>query len=401
MRRAALPIVALVAACGPGSYRAFRDQLVDASCEWGLRCGVVAPHDRSGCPVDDLLTTFHDSLNDHVRAGAIDVAASIDAGRMRYDSVNADACLDAVRHAPCEPTLAQRKIGLHCNAVVAPHTETDRACWGDGECTGGICALVPGCAGICANYASYGDPCVDSTTAPAAMQCDPTVAYCGEPSPGANTICLQKKPEGADCAGTRECRFNWTCRLGVCTEPVTLGEYAACGGTEPCDEDLYCDPGSMLCQKRVRQGDTCDDFLACEDGLACIGLVLDAGAVAVMGTCAPWLTPGAACNGAYTVSGCPTAAPCTEDTCVHVETRPGRDEDCSMRACAAYLACNLNKRCDFPSLVFGDCGGDRAPLCAPGLVCATRTDGGAAAFTDPGTCVPMDATACFQPAPGA
>ena len=280
------------------------------------------------CAIDDVLRTFHDSIGDHQVPGAIDVVASIDAGRMRYDQVNAQTCLDAISSAPCEPVLATRRIALCCNAVVAPHTETDRPCWGDAECTGGVCARAPGCAGICAAYATYGDPCIDSMMAPAAMRCDPSVAYCGTPSPGADPICQQKKPEGADCSDTIECSFNWTCRLGVCTDPRELDNDAACGGTDPCNEDAYCNTTTGLCEARHALGEGCASPYGCQDNLACIGFQSDGmGNVVAGGVCGAWLQPGAACTQATpsTVSGCTADAPCTAGACTPLSPVAARD----------------------------------------------------------------------------
>jgi hypothetical protein len=397
MRRLLAVTLLALAGCGPGSYREFRDQLVGAACDRAERCGQVARGDRAHCGVDDVLRIFHDSISDHSVPGAIDVPGSIDGGRMRYDSVNAQSCLDAVSGAPCEPMLAARRIGLGCNAAVAAHTETDRPCWGDPECTGGVCARAAGCAGICAAYASYGDPCLDSMLAPAAMRCDPTVAFCAPPSPGADPICQQKKPSGSDCTDTVQCSFNWTCRLGKCTDPKELSENEACGGTDPCDDSTFCNPVTGRCEKHHRQGEACTSAYGCEDRLGCLGLATDGtGAVLTAGSCTPWLLPGAACSAptATTISGCPDTTPCIADACTPIEMVAARDEDCSLKSCGPGLACNAQKRCDFGSAVFGDCGGDRSTLCDPSLTCMSTST----SYDKPGVCVPIGAPACFQPA---
>jgi hypothetical protein len=393
MHRAVLVVALSTTACGPGSYRDFRDQLVGAVCDWGERCGQVDKSDRARCPLDPVLAIFHDSVADHMMPGAVDIAASIDAGRMRYDSVNAQSCLDAVSGAPCDPMLAQRKIGLGCNAVVAPHTETDRACWGDAECTGGVCARAPGCAGQCTAWANFGDPCTDADSAPAKMRCDPTVAFCGPLAQNGDPICQQKKPQGATCDDTRECFFNWTCTQGTCQDPFELGENEACGGAAPCNANTYCDPNSGTCRPHHQKGETCNTSLACEDGLACQGLVLDdAGQVVENGICTPWLHAGAACAqpSPSGISGCPVSAPCAGGTCTASTSLASRGDDCSQRACGPALGCDMQKRCDFVAEVFGDCGGDRATLCDPMLTCMVK---GAE-----GNCVPPDAPMCFFPA---
>src|SRR5688572_10925761 len=88
-----LALALTAAACGPGSYGELRDELVGASCEWARRCGYVGASDRASCPVDDSLSIFHDTTMERAAPSAVDVPATIEAGRMRYDSVNADGCL--------------------------------------------------------------------------------------------------------------------------------------------------------------------------------------------------------------------------------------------------------------------------------------------------------------------
>jgi hypothetical protein len=390
MRPIALGVVVLAAACGPGSYRDFRDQLIDSACDWGTRCGAVAKGDRAHCPTEPLLHIFHDGAADHAIAGAIDIAASIDAGRMRYDSVNAQSCLDAVSGAPCEPTLAERRIAHACNAVVQPHTETDRPCWADSECTGGVCARSPDCAGVCAAYASITEPCAPN--AAAAMTCDPTVAFCGPLTADGPTVCQSKKPVDSTCDDTRECDFDYTCRMGTCTNPVELDENAACGGTDPCDDDHYCDPTTAVCTKRQKLAAPCTSRYACEDDLGCIGLTLDAmGGFVSPGTCTAWLAPGAECTQPQPdgVSGCPDSAPCTGGACTAPPPAAARGDNCTSTPCADGLACDGTKRCDFVEQIFGDCGGTRAALCDPALTCVKSGSDG--------SCLPPDAQACFLP----
>jgi len=231
------------------------------------------------------------------------------------------------------------------------------------------------------------------------MQCDPTVAYCGPTALGGPDVCNQKKPEGADCADSRECYFGWSCRLGVCKDPVELGENEACGGTDPCDHSTYCDPSTMLCTKLRRQAESCDTAEACEAGLGCVGLVLEPapGTSGINGVCAPWIVAGGTCTSAAagTVTGCPAlGAECDNGVCTNISGGVGLDGDCSSADCAAGLGCSAVKRCDHLLAIFGDCGGDKSSLCEPGLTCAQDAS---AQYNRPGTCLPANVLACFLP----
>ncbi len=404
LTRALLGLLGLAcAACGPGSYVEFRAQLVDASCHWAKRCGYVGASDRAACPIEDLLASFHDSALDRSMPGAIDVAASIEAGRMRYDSVHAQECLDAISGAPCDDVHARRTRELACNAVVGANTETDSPCWTDIECTGGICVHQPGCAGSCGNYASPGAPCVDSEDAVLAMRCDPTVGYCGPANIGDPPTCQRKKGEGQACLENRECLFGWTCRTGTCVEPIEVGEGEACGGIDPCGDGLYCEPSTLRCATQHKRTEPCSSRVGCDDGLACLGLVaVDPmgvpTAAQTAGVCGDWLDVGMACTSRGgdpepSITGCPSLSQrCDRGVCASHLTVAGPGDSCASAACDKGLACNALSRCDFTRAIFGDCRRDRAPLCELGLVCA-----GADLGPGGGTCMPPDALACFVP----
>ncbi len=400
-----LVLMVACAACGPGSYRDFRSQLTDASCTWAKRCGYVGQLDRAACPVEDLLVIFRDSESYRSAPGAIDVVASIEAGRMRYDSVRAQECLDAIADSPCDEIHAALERGLACNAVIASNTETDRPCWTDRECTGGICVSGPGCAGACGHYASPGAPCMDTDTAPLAFLCDPTIAYCGPAEPGAAPSCRGKRGEGHACAENRECLFGWTCRKSVCTEPIEVGDGEPCGGVDPCANGLYCEPSSLACARQHKRGEPCTDRQGCEDGLACLGLVpVEHNGiptpVSTPGVCGDWLDLGMKCTSVSadpeaSITGCPTISQvCTDGVCAKKVSTAGLGESCASLACRTGLACNAAQKCDYTLAIFGDCSRDRSTLCEPGLVC-TGTD--KELGTGKGSCLPPDVLACFLP----
>ena len=383
----------LATACGPSSYRDFRDEVATSTCNRARRCGRVGVADRALCPVGTTLAIFHDTAQDRATASAIDVAGSIDSGRMRYDSVNAQDCLDEVAGGPCDDALAAPRRLAACNAVIGPHTETDRACWSDLECTGGVCLRVAGCAGFCGAYASPNAPCTDDPTTPLVGRCDPTVAFCGTPvdaAAGTPSTCQRRKPAGNACTETRDCVSTLVCRLHVCVDAAVVKIGQPCGGQDPCDDGNYCDPMTRLCATKVDRGASCNSEDACKDGLACIGLVAAGGA----GTCGDWLDVGMPCAMTGT-SGCPTTSQaCVNGVCTQTQNVAGERESCAARPCGEGMACDRRQLCDYQLAIFGDCGGDRGQLCEGGLVCnATGTDD----FDRPGICFPERPPACFPP----
>ncbi len=361
--------------------------------------------DRALCRVDDVLAIFHDTAQDRATEEAIDIAGTLDTGRLRFDSLNAQSCLDAVRDAPCDDRIAKTRRQAACAAVVIPNTPTDRSCWSDLECTGGVCFRAPGCSGFCGPYASFGVACVDDPAAPLSGRCDPTVGFCGSLDSGATPTCQRRKKDGEACAETRQCVSGRVCRGLVCVLPVEIDEGQPCGGETPCHDSSYCDPSTLLCARQHARAQVCNASRACKDGLGCLGLVevvpKDGMPVAVQttGVCGDWLDLGAPCTDVEDgITGCPASQRCVGRVCTQTSSTSGYRDSCASRACGEGLGCDARQLCDYKLALFGDCGGDRALLCASSVVCnPTGPTGSRDAFDKPGTCQPPSPPACFSP----
>lgn len=373
--RIALVVLLLACACGPGSYEDFRNQLVDSSCARARRCGYAGHGERASCRTDDVLALLHDAAADRAAPDALDLPASIGEGRLGYDAVNAQRCLDAVASAPCDPVLATRSQGRSCDVVVRPRAATSETCTSDLECEGGVCLHEPSCAGTCVPYASYGAPC---GTGDVAHTCDPTVAWC-------DGTCRPKQGKGKACGSDVECAVGLACIVGRCADPVALDDGALCGDGDPCRSGRSCDPGTRRCTKQLRRGMACASANACQDGLACRGLE-----GSTPGTCTDWQDVGSSCS-TTGVSGCPASQACVGGVCMAPAPVPYTAERCVTATCAAGLGCNLLQVCDWLRPRAGTCSGAAATLCEPPLVCSKYGDD---LGVGPGGCTVTDVASC-------
>jgi hypothetical protein len=359
--------LACLAACGPGSYTEFRDELVTRSCDRDRRCGVIGATESCGVPEALALTA----------AGPLDVPSAISDGRLRFDARAAQDCLDAMASAPCDPAAAALHLRAKCHAVVRPNVATGGACDTDDECVGGHCVACR-----CFAWPPPGNACTRG-----AAGCDPTVEYCG----GDPATCRLHKQAGDDCEEDDECAFPLVCRR--VDKRIQCGNLSQLSDGKPCDggvcgDDSYCAP-SGRCAVRHGENAPCDSPAGCGARLACGQLGADAG------VCKPWRDDGEACADGL----CPASQTCVpgggdpdlgfDGTCRGDAHRPaGPHDSCDTRACAAGLFCAVDKTCEFLRLLVGGCDPDDSG-CAPGLVCnpdLRRCVGGAAcAFPDGGS----------------
>jgi hypothetical protein len=311
--------------CGPSSYDDFRSQLANVSCDHDVRCGVVGASERASCkpPLMALTNTVPDAVVWATPDEVANVSAAIAAGRMRFVSSGAQDCLDALGNAPCDEYLYLFHLSQHCHDVVQPNLPLGGACFGDGECVGGVCVQASASgSGACVPYAAPGAAC--AANVPPSLTCDPTVQYCGladsDAGVGGNQICLRHQQAGGPCTDQSQCAFGLFCINNRCGDFVWPREGdSPCGATgDLCTDSLYCN-SSSTCVALGSVGDSCEAPAACRTGLACIGL-LRTGASPTLGTCQPWLDLGSPCTPgpAGLVTGCPADQRCdpTSTTCV-------------------------------------------------------------------------------------
>lgn len=306
---------AAVAGCGPSSYADFRGQLDTRWCAYQIRCGKVGASESPKCGVPAPLAL--------AQPGDVDVVTAVARRRMQFHPDNAEECLSAVKHAPCDPAQAAVEFLRHCHGVVGANVSTGGACLGDEECVGGACVGAD-CGGHCVAYAPPGGGCVPSGGAPP-RTCDATVAYCD------GAVCRRHRQPGDKCTQDLECAFDYVCAVGKCDDPVRLSEGDVCNAAEqpPCKDGLYCDETGS-CSKRKSSGSVCTRPNACDDALVCLA-----------GKCAPWLDVGGACTVSGSMpTGCPATQACAgRCAATPVKLAPGAacatDDDC-----ADTLYCN-------------------------------------------------------------
>lgn len=306
-------VVAALAACGPSSFGDFRTQLVKAACDRDVKCGLVAASERDRCPPPDAILSYAAT----VPAASAD--AELKAHLLAFNSSGAEDCLDAVRGAACrygnDPAAPGSPIALHCHHVVGPNVTVGKACQGVAECLGGTCvSSTADVVGTCVAYPSPGAPCTDQAS------CDPTVQFCGlNPSTEAGAppmVCLVHKQPGQKCDADEQCSFGYLCSpKGVCASPAVVPDGSACvGGANSCKSHSSC-RADGLCHPLEKLGAACAER-DCQDGLACVGLTLDAsGAVTANGTCARFIDAGQACTAGPTVTGCAASDTCAGGVC--------------------------------------------------------------------------------------
>jgi hypothetical protein len=348
--RALVALGVVCAGCGPSSYGEFRDQLAARACSHAVRCGVVGASETARCPAPAALAL--------TAAGRIDVGTAVGAGRLSFDSLAAQNCLDAMGGAPCDPAAADVALRHACHAVIQPRVATGGACDGDEECVGGRCiGAVPGCSGRCVAYASPGAACLPDGGAPG-ESCDPTVQFCGAATPGAPLTCQRHKQAGQPCAADSECAFDLVCRE-KCVNLPRPGQGASCG-PDLCKNGTRCD---RTCVALLGANAACTTPDACADGLTCLAL-----ADAAPGTCKPWHDVGQPCMPAARVTGCPQSQSCDASTCVAAAGPAGPHQFCGDASCGDGLYC-IATRCEYRVGLGGACRFGDTTACFDGLAC--------------------------------
>ncbi len=344
----ALVLLSLIACgCGIGSYSEFRDQLATRWCERQIRCGEVGGSEsqaRCSTPAPLSLTL----------RGAVDVPTAIAAHRMLFHPDNAAECLDAVKHAPCDPAQADEDFLRHCHGVVTAGVAVGGTCWGDDECVGGLC-VNPDCGGTCTAFAAPGGACMPTGGTPD-LTCDPSVQFCS-----GEGACWRKQTQGGPCASDDQCVFAFVCAAGKCDDPPRVAQGNACGGGIPCADGLYCD-ASGICLPLVAPGQACAQPDACQAGMTCIA-----------GACAPWLDVGGACTPgpSSTAGGCPATLTCSGGACAPVAgVKAGPLSHCASDGdCGDGLYCATGGYCYYVGGVNAVCQSDHE--CAPDLQCVS------------------------------
>jgi hypothetical protein len=321
------------------------------------------------------------------------------AGRIRYDSAQASACLEGLQHgfSSCAALTPDA-----CFSVFSGSLAAGEPCSFDDECASGACGgTCPTTCQAVPESESPGKPC----------PCDAVFSLTCK-----NGFCVSQGGLNDACASDGECESRFKCSGGAC---VFRAAGEACGPQARCGpgSGLYCDSsacnlavdpsctGIGICRLRQPAGSTCFsnsetifglfnapssivgvgtdtrfDGNSCAEGLGCIGAGLGTG-----GTCGAMVDLGGACaEGSHVVSGCKAGLVCSGGVC----TTPPVSGPCLQSTCDPLVAF-----CDFPSgqcLSFVPAGG----ACTGDDVCLSGS-------CQQGTCVTgCGPAAALRPAPG-
>ncbi|MBX7099957.1 MAG: hypothetical protein K1X89_19735 [Myxococcaceae bacterium] len=385
-------------------------------CEALVRCGLLAPTDsaRRRC-LANLQATW---------CGPTRWPARVQAGSLRYDAVQAQACADGFTTQACGDW---RETPAACGRFLAPNAFPSQACFGGyAECTDGVCrgagcprsclpkgALAEVCretadcrtglycrlanlstgVGQCVAYATTNQACDSVVRCAPGLSC--YEARCVEP-PLPGSACLERLcTDDAYCAGTADggrctsrlgpgasCTDDEQCQAGTICEEVTArcaplklsSAGSGCGPRQQCPAGTACLGGSGLdlgtCQSPKATGQACGSASECAPHLSCVAREPGAGT-----TCGPHIPAGGAC---VDDADCELFAVCKSGTCLGL---PLTGESCTntLRCLVGPCAGNLDAgvRCLEPygpgtlCKADGDCAGDGClagkclPACAP------------------------------------
>lgn len=245
------------------------NSIQDASCEQAVRC--QEQPDEATCKA----TTF---VNDTT---SLTIVAGVKGGTIKYDSSQAQDCVDSIRDGSCEFTGFQSadspcedmldgtvavggacQISSECSGD-AICTQTDPNCDSDTTCCAGTCtAAEPEVAG--------GGTCGD-TTGPCADG-----YYCKYTSQTAGTCTAYITTAGAPCDSLDACAGTMIC--DIFANSPTCVQPAASGGT--CDPNAllgcidfreHCDEATMKCVPALAAGAACMYSFECRQDSTCAG----------------------------------------------------------------------------------------------------------------------------------
>lgn len=222
---------------------------------------------------------------------------AVESGRIAYDGVTAQACLDEIAAGGCE-TLDQR-ASTTCQAVLVGRADEDGECELNEECRAGLyCSIGDTCPGKCSPLEAAGRTCSADSQCQSGLKCGQT-GLCvapakrgepckqGEPDCSAGSICLGDSAatntpgeclavdeafsgeEGDACNLTELCAAGFSCEIssaalpfsGSCVQQVAADAPCHPALPDECPDDQYCqigdDPFEGTCSPRPAAGQPC------------------------------------------------------------------------------------------------------------------------------------------------
>lgn len=212
--------------------------------------------------------------------GAEQLNASIDAGRVRYDSSKADECFAAVEAELCQGGGFEDLV--ECEGVVEGLIGEGQPCTG-GECADGLNCPLQGeeeCSGVCM-------PNCGEAKCTGEQICDFETETCRDPG-----------GIGDPCDWDGDCESALVCDDSVCMAAGMVPEGGDCSSRKECEDDLACIQGRCGSIDLVGSGSTCslggELTVICQPGTVCTDLEVDG--EMLVGTCGPPKSGGAECR---------------------------------------------------------------------------------------------------------
>jgi hypothetical protein len=322
---------------------------VDVFCNFYGRCGLFS---KSSCK-----TTFNTILASGMSAYSLEEAQS--AGRLKYDPVAAQSCIDALSTATCDLAGLTLLTSTFCRNIIQGQVAPGGLCKADPECAGGHCMQArndSGCPGTCVAFVPRG------------TACNTTNAMCG-PDDYCNTgtnVCTALGAVGAACMSTLNCQPGLGCRavtagsMPSCQQPASEGAACTGSGSYQCAAGLHCE--SNTCKRKTGPGTACTSSTSCLDELTCVR----SGA---SGTCQPV----ADINQSCATAGCASDAVCdaATQTC---QERGAVGSDCGPgMSCGLFTYCNSSMKCAAKIPYGGACSPAETSSCLTGE-CSAATN---------------------------
>jgi hypothetical protein len=317
----------------PYTYSQFAVDYAKALCAHYVSCGFQDQATLDVCITKNTLLVGWDVDSEIVR------------GRV---TVNPTDCLNAIKTSLCD-NADNGSISRICGqqSVLVPHQKVGETCLASSECTTGYCVHATvdggsgpqpvGCAGVCANPLSQGQPCTSAEQCGSSLVCSFT----------SNPTCIPPLADGVSCDFlTDTCLPSSYCPV-TGTSPVCTPANKQAALHEACDPaqsfsfvakppcattDLYCklvqnpdNSYSATCESKIASGGTCDPNFGsykggivafsqvdsqCVDGTVCSDLNDGNGP-----RCHPWGALNAACVSFGESKTCQFGYRCEAGTC--------------------------------------------------------------------------------------
>lgn len=322
MRSAQVSLVTmvLISGCSVGlPPEQFADAFAQAYCARQTRCEHLTTYVTALCETESKY---------QIAPG--DVPAALASGRVIYDAMQAQRCVDLVEQTSCLADLPLSDQALAaCYAAVRGTVATGDTCHSFFECEKGLCTVDSGssCPGVCPQTLGEGEAC--SLVAVDGPACDERQGLICSPGAG---VCVKPAGPQAPCADDFGCRGGLVCVAGTCQSLRTEGQ--GCSGDSACAEGLACvggsDEGGGHCEKRLAEGEACasdpDDLgpalrnAQCQEALLCKGAGLTDQGDTISGICSKPSGLGGDClveapGMQLQVSGCDEGLICVDGTC--------------------------------------------------------------------------------------